>query len=1384
MEENKIKGEDSKKPLNIVLLGEDCSEKEKLISKFLLSNSQHQENENKKEDDKEEDKTLLQNIIHCVEMHGEKVKMKLWDNPSEEEFLSPSIKIAQGILLFYSVKSRNSFEKIKEDLSKIIELGRFDIPIVIIGNHSDATNREVSYDEAKTFADNYALRFYETSIESDVSIKEVLQDIGEQLLFQEIINMANDKTDNNIMKKDSNNIENNNNNIDNNNKKDNIDEDDLNLDENLNIGTFIESKNKDSDNNNKSNRGSGRLNRDARNSFSYESDTTSQKLNKDGSLLEDFSSSSIFSSSAKKNKSKNHIKKFTLFSNNSTTNIKNKKIKNPANIKNSSMLNKNPSFIINSNKKSSLLNYSNFNLVKNKNKNNSISLATNSNSNKISSSLTSSASSKNVHSYLNTTTITRNREKEVKEKKKIIEKEFQSIKAQKEREGLELRKKKNMKQKEIFIKKIKEEKLIQKEKEKKKKEEEIIKAKSQYEKIKKEKEEINRELKIEKEKEKMNRLISRQNDKEKLNKKMEELNKEREREKENMKMKKEKEKEREKEREKEKEKLKEEKEKEIEKDKEKLREEKLMKVKEEEEKLKLILLKNKAEKEKKDKKKEKDKIFSPKLSKKNIFNDDIKNKGINLENNSVIIKPKQSHRGSIRIKRENINDNKEYNKNIELNEKEKEKEKEIFNKNLKKEEIKLKYFKYPNVYRCLKCNFIPKIFINEYSQEIEVFCGHSTLTDFHHNKTTYKTFQIKSSNHPINENNACYYCKKVLNQLSSGQTLYYCFVCKLFFCSDDELTHIEHKHKYDEELKKIYKSIYEREKEIMNYEMVRRRSSIGRNTGKIIKKNSNNLLAPGPLIKKSFSKGKLDLVKKDKKEEINQKEISKDKTINSNTETKHYNKLPIYLMDTYCPIHEDIFSSYCHNCHKNICLNCLKENGHENHHIDHFEEIFLNQDELNKKKLELSTVKDNLLKINDYFVALIEAIKCKFERIYKSKKKEIEIKEKIIEDYEAVKYNYNCIMNIRNLNIDNKQSFIDSTNNVDWFNRLNLIFEYLNSSLIIKSNDNIFKNLNNSKSNNLHTINFKNERIKNVIKLYHNDFGVSAMNGELKIYDSESFKEKLRIKLFNEGEGINYLLPLKSGEIACCGYQKIKIVQLNLYNESYTINKILEEKYNNFLSLVEFNNNVYVSSGTTQKIQIWINSGNFIKKKFINLSTDKKIDENDEINMLYKLRPYSFVGCSYKNKKLIKFTIKADNEIKYDSKLNNISFVKGNNSILNLPSNNNILLICYKENIKDFGLLIVSVDKFEIISKFQNINPFYYINSYEKENIVTIDKLGFIQKWKYSEGDKRLYEYDKVKYTFNKSCDDILCKKKLKSIISINKVSIFQYKNDILCISS
>ena len=230
MESNITNEDDSnKKPLNIVLLGDESSEKEKLMSKFILLNSpQFQDNEIKIEKDKEEDVSIFQNIIHTVELHGEKLRMKFWDNPSSDEFLSPSIKIAQGILLFYSIKNRNSYKKIQEDLSKIIELGRFDIPIIVIGNHKTSPERQVTYEEAKTWADNYGLRFYETSLENDGSIKEILQDIGEQLLFQECILSANNSV------------------IINDNDKENNKDDTLNLEENLNIDSLIESKSKES----------------------------------------------------------------------------------------------------------------------------------------------------------------------------------------------------------------------------------------------------------------------------------------------------------------------------------------------------------------------------------------------------------------------------------------------------------------------------------------------------------------------------------------------------------------------------------------------------------------------------------------------------------------------------------------------------------------------------------------------------------------------------------------------------------------------------------------------------------------------------------------------------------------------------------------------------------------------------------------------------------------------------------------------------------------------------------------------------------------------------------------------------------------------------------
>ena len=1286
-----------KKPLNIVLLGDESSEKEKLMSKFLLLNSpQFQENEMKSEEDKEEDISLFHNIIHCIEIHGEKLKMKLWDNPSTDEFLSPSIKIAQGILLFYSVKNKKSYEKIQKDLSKIIELGRFDIPIIVIGNHKNSEERKVTYEEAKTWADNYGLRFYETSLEKDGSIKEILQDIGEQLLFQECIFSANNSV------------------IINDEEKEEI----IDLEENLNIGFLIESKNKESEKKekekikNEKNKQKNSLfqldkidiiekNYSSNNIFGTNSEIKNsnkknkfiKNTNKNNGLYKINSSNNFQKTKSKintynkpnKEKEDKHLNRYN------TTNYNSENISNNTHNKIKSTFNSNS----NTNKISNLINYSKLSIInktKNlfkKNSSKNLNKTTSLFHSKKNSVNTLELSSPDAHSYLKKTTLTKNREKEVKEKKIKIEKELQTISAQKEREGIELKKKKNLEDKENYLKKIKEDKITQKEKEKKKKEDEIKSAKNNYDKLKQEKELISQEKKIEKEKDKQNKLALKQSEKEKYNKRVEELNKEREKVIENVKSKKE--------RDKEKEKIKE----------------------------KNNVSPNKHRKE------------SSSFNLTNNYYNKFKSENINNIN--------KSRKDSNKLNKE---------KEKEIN-KEKEKElnekiisikigKEIKEKAKTQEEYKNNFINNntnEDIYRCLKCNSIPKIFFHENNQEIEVICDHSNLNHTHHNILSYQNFQTKILDKSLYENIFCYFCNKSLNKLEHNEMIYYCPLCKFWFCSKDENSHIKQKHQNEFDIKNKYKNI-------ITPKNNKRRNSIEFDMNK--KQNLNN----HPTSRRLSLKSKQDLKES--------KESETKSTDNNEIHKKKLIKIPIYLLDIFCKYHYEKYTSYCYNCNKNICNLCQKER-HKEHNIEIFDNIMLDEVELNKKKIELEMIKENLSKINEYFIALIEAIKCRFERLYKAKQKEIEIKEKIIKDYEKIKYNYNSILNIKNLNLNNKQNFINSTNNINWIERLNLIFEYLNCSLT-NEKSNIFRDLNNSNKYKKENIYINNNEIKNIIKL--NDDNIALINdkNELKIYSLNNFREILNVNIFKKGEEINHIIKLSNNELACCGHEQIKFINFDSINQTISVKNIIKEKNNNFLSLIELTNDYLISSGTSKKIQLW-------NKNIINIY--KCLNElNDiEINLLYNIIDmHSFIGCSYNNKKIKKYLITNNKEIIIQNELNNISIIRGNNSIIKYDSN---LFINYKEK-NEFGTLIINIDKFEILSKISSVKPLFFINNhFENENLISIDETGFAKKWKFSKKDNKLYECDKIKIYNNNM--------KLKDFVRINNDNfLLRYPNNII----
>ena len=158
---------------------------------------------------------------------------------------------------------------------------------------------------------------------------------------------------------------------------------------------------------------------------------------------------------------------------------------------------------------------------------------------------------------------------------------------------------------------------------------------------------------------------------------------------------------------------------------------------------------------------------------------------------------------------------------------------------------------------------------------------------------------------------------------------------------------------------------------------------------------------------------------------------------NEKNKINNFNKIQIYLIDSNCDIHNEIYNIYFFNCHQNICWLC--EKGHIDHNTIKFEEIFLEDEKLIEKKNELNKAKEELAKINDCFNALIEEIKIKYEKLFNIKKKELEIKEKIIIDYETIKYNYHFINNIKNLKIERNKNYLDESKNSNWFHRFDFI---------------------------------------------------------------------------------------------------------------------------------------------------------------------------------------------------------------------------------------------------------------------------------------------------------------------------------------------------------
>ena len=168
MSEKKIK----RKVIRITMLGDSAVGKTSLISQFLTQkfDENYLTTIGK---DKLEKKVVMED--------GNEIKLIIWDTAGQERFHSiatSTIKGSQGIILTFDLTKKSTFNSLEAWLNDIQENSN-EVPVVIFGNKCDLFEKyEVENEEAKKFAKDNNLQYFETSAKQNVNVQEGFNSIA------------------------------------------------------------------------------------------------------------------------------------------------------------------------------------------------------------------------------------------------------------------------------------------------------------------------------------------------------------------------------------------------------------------------------------------------------------------------------------------------------------------------------------------------------------------------------------------------------------------------------------------------------------------------------------------------------------------------------------------------------------------------------------------------------------------------------------------------------------------------------------------------------------------------------------------------------------------------------------------------------------------------------------------------------------------------------------------------------------------------------------------------------------------------------------------------------------------------------------------------------
>ena len=118
---------------------------------------------------------------------GRDVRLRIFDTAGQERYKSVSasfIKKADGVILIYDIGDLESFEAVDNWIKSIREIGKDNLPIILVGNKCDLSDdkRMISLKEGQDKADEFNIPFYETSCKEGINIKEVFEKLVDDIM--------------------------------------------------------------------------------------------------------------------------------------------------------------------------------------------------------------------------------------------------------------------------------------------------------------------------------------------------------------------------------------------------------------------------------------------------------------------------------------------------------------------------------------------------------------------------------------------------------------------------------------------------------------------------------------------------------------------------------------------------------------------------------------------------------------------------------------------------------------------------------------------------------------------------------------------------------------------------------------------------------------------------------------------------------------------------------------------------------------------------------------------------------------------------------------------------------------------------------------------------